>query len=128
MFLNQIIASVRIEVEHVIAGIKRCRILKETLRVTKDGISDMVMEIRVWVAQPPCQSASSPIRFRSAQACLMPIMSIEKSEQAGVSLYLETETEANVSMYEHFGFTVIKKIKLPIIDLPMWEMVKTVEK
>ena len=45
MFLNQIIASVRIEVEHVIAGIKRCRIVKETLRLTKDGISDMVMEI-----------------------------------------------------------------------------------
>ena len=45
MFLNQIIASVRIEVEHVIAGIKRCRIVKETLRLTKDGISDLVMEI-----------------------------------------------------------------------------------
>jgi len=45
MFLNRVIASVRIEVEHVIAGIKRCRIVKETLRLTKDGISDMVMEI-----------------------------------------------------------------------------------
>ena len=44
-FLNQVIASVRIEVEHVIAGIKRCRIVKDTLRLTKDGISDMVMEI-----------------------------------------------------------------------------------
>jgi hypothetical protein len=44
-FLNQVIASVRIAVEHVIAGIKRCRIVKETLRLTKDGISDMVMEI-----------------------------------------------------------------------------------
>ena len=44
-FLNQLIASVRIAVEHVIAGIKRCRIIKETLRLTKDGISDMVMEI-----------------------------------------------------------------------------------
>jgi GNAT superfamily N-acetyltransferase len=49
---------------------------------------------------------------------------VEKSEQTGVSLYLETETEANVSMYEHFGFTVIKKIVLPIIDLPMWEMTR----
>ena len=45
LFLNQVIASVRIAVEHVIAGIKRCRIVKETLRLTKDGISDMVMEI-----------------------------------------------------------------------------------
>jgi ribosomal protein S18 acetylase RimI-like enzyme len=51
---------------------------------------------------------------------------IEKSEQAGVSLYLETETEANVSLYEHFGFTVIKKVMLPIIGLPMWEMTRGV--
>ena len=39
------IASVRIEVEHVIAGIKRCRIVKDVLRLTKEGISDLVMEI-----------------------------------------------------------------------------------
>jgi len=45
LFLNQVIASVRIKVEHVIAGIKRCRVVKEALRLTKDGISDMVMEI-----------------------------------------------------------------------------------
>ncbi|MBN1815295.1 MAG: GNAT family N-acetyltransferase [Anaerolineae bacterium] len=51
---------------------------------------------------------------------------IEESEQIGVSLYLETETEANVSMYEHFGFAVIKQIVLPVIDLPMWEMTRGV--
>jgi ribosomal protein S18 acetylase RimI-like enzyme len=51
---------------------------------------------------------------------------IKRSEQAGVSLYLETETEANVSMYEHFGFTVIRKIVLPIIGLPIWEMTRGV--
>jgi hypothetical protein len=44
-FLNQIIASVRIEVEHVIAGIKRCRIVKDVLRLTREGISDLIMEI-----------------------------------------------------------------------------------
>jgi hypothetical protein len=32
-------------VEHVIAGVKRCRIVKDVLRLTKDGISDLVMEI-----------------------------------------------------------------------------------
>jgi hypothetical protein len=32
-FLNQIIASVRSAVEHVIAGIKRCRIVKDVLRL-----------------------------------------------------------------------------------------------
>ena len=44
-FLNQVIASIRIEVEHVIAGIKRCRIVKDVLRLTKEGVSDVVMEI-----------------------------------------------------------------------------------
>ena len=44
-FLNHLIASVRIVVEHVIAGVKRCRIVKDVCRLTKGGISDMVMEI-----------------------------------------------------------------------------------
>jgi len=44
-FLNPVGASVRIEVEHVIAGIKRCRIVKDVLRLTKKGVSDLVMEI-----------------------------------------------------------------------------------
>jgi hypothetical protein len=43
--LNQICASVRIVVEHAIAGIKRCRIVKDLLRLTREGISDQVMEI-----------------------------------------------------------------------------------
>jgi ribosomal protein S18 acetylase RimI-like enzyme len=49
---------------------------------------------------------------------------IEKSEQLEVPIYLETETESNVSMYEHFGFEVVKEIVLPVINLPMWEMVR----
>jgi ribosomal protein S18 acetylase RimI-like enzyme len=49
---------------------------------------------------------------------------IEKSEREGFQLYLETETEENVKMYEYFGFRLIKKITLPMVDLPMWEMVR----
>ncbi len=44
-FLNKIISSVRIVVENVICGVKRCRIVKEPLRLTKGEISDVVMEI-----------------------------------------------------------------------------------
>jgi hypothetical protein len=44
-FFNHLIASVRIVVEHVIAGVKRCRIVKEVLRLTTAGMADMVMEI-----------------------------------------------------------------------------------
>jgi hypothetical protein len=43
--LNRFLASVRVEVEHVISGVKRCRIVKDVLRLTKEGTSDVVMEI-----------------------------------------------------------------------------------
>jgi hypothetical protein len=34
-----------VKVEHALAGIKRCRIVKDVFRLTKKGISDVVMEI-----------------------------------------------------------------------------------
>ena len=43
--LNHLFSSARVVVEKVIAGVKRCRIVKDVLRLTKDGISDLVMEI-----------------------------------------------------------------------------------
>ena len=49
---------------------------------------------------------------------------IEESEQAGVPIYVETETERNVGMYKRFGFRVLRQITLPIINLPQWEMVR----
>ena len=44
-FLNHLVSSVRIVVENVIAGVKRCRRVKDVLRLTKAGIADLVMEI-----------------------------------------------------------------------------------
>jgi hypothetical protein len=44
-FLNHLISSVRVVVENVIAGVKRCRIVKDVLRLTREGMSDLVMEI-----------------------------------------------------------------------------------
>lgn len=44
-FLNRIFSAIRIAVEHVIAGVKRCRIVKDVLRNTKDGFSDLIIEI-----------------------------------------------------------------------------------
>ena len=43
--LNRLISSVRVVIEHVIAGVKRCRMVKDVLRLTKEGVSDLVMEI-----------------------------------------------------------------------------------
>ena len=42
---NRKLAKVRIKVEHAISGIKRSRTVKDILRNTKDGFSDLVMVI-----------------------------------------------------------------------------------
>ena len=44
-WLNSVISTARIVVEHTIAGVKRSRIVKDVLRNTKPGFSDMVMEV-----------------------------------------------------------------------------------
>ena len=50
---------------------------------------------------------------------------IEKSEIEKKPIYLETQNEKNVKLYEHFGFHVVKKINLPDpVNLPMWLMVR----
>ena len=43
--INSLISKVRIMVEHVIAGVKRLRIVKEVFRNTKENFADLVMEI-----------------------------------------------------------------------------------
>jgi len=42
---NSLISKLRIIVEHVICGVKRCRIVKDVFRNTKDRFDDLVMEI-----------------------------------------------------------------------------------
>ncbi len=42
---NSIFSSVRIVAEHVISGIKRCRIMKDVFRSTKEKFDDLAMEI-----------------------------------------------------------------------------------
>ena len=42
---NRLISSVRVVVEHVIAGVKRCRIVKDSFRNPKEAYEDRVMEL-----------------------------------------------------------------------------------
>lgn len=50
---------------------------------------------------------------------------IEKSEIERIPIYLETQKEANVRLYEKFEFSAEKKIILPEpLNLPMWLMVR----
>lgn len=45
-------------------------------------------------------------------------------DASGIPVYLETQTEKNVLMYEKFDFETVKEIRLPVIGLPSWEMVR----
>ena len=40
---NQKISRVRVRVEHALSGVKRARVVKDVLRNTKDGFSDLVI-------------------------------------------------------------------------------------
>ena len=42
---NRLISRIRVVVEHVIAGVERCRIVKDVFRNTKDAYDDLVIEI-----------------------------------------------------------------------------------
>jgi hypothetical protein len=41
---NRRMSSIRSRIEHAIGGVKRYRIVKETIRLLKDGLRDAVME------------------------------------------------------------------------------------
>lgn len=45
LIANQLKAQARVLIEHVMAGIKRCRSVKDVLRNTQPGFSDQVMHI-----------------------------------------------------------------------------------
>jgi hypothetical protein len=42
---NQALHHRRLRIEHVNSSVKRCRIVKDRIRLWKDGVRDLVMEI-----------------------------------------------------------------------------------
>jgi GNAT superfamily N-acetyltransferase len=66
----------------------------------------------------------SPEHQRQGHASTLVRALTENSDRTGVPIYLETETEGNQQMYEHFGFETLAQIELPVVGLPMWEMVR----
>jgi hypothetical protein len=41
---NGVISSIRIRIEHAIGGVKRYQMMKDKMRLLKDGIRDTIME------------------------------------------------------------------------------------
>lgn len=58
-----------------------------------------------------------------ASALMKPMLDRIQSE--GLPCFLETLTEENVSLYEHFGFEVIYKETIPEVELTNWGMVRS---
>jgi hypothetical protein len=42
---NRVVSRRRVRIEHVNSSVKRCRVVKDTLRLWKEGVRDMVMEV-----------------------------------------------------------------------------------
>jgi hypothetical protein len=42
---NRLISSIRVVIEHIISGIKRCHVGKDVFRNTKEGDDDVAMEL-----------------------------------------------------------------------------------
>ena len=49
------------------------------------------------------------------------------ADEAKLPIYLETETESNVRLYERFGFKTLEEMSLPVINQPMWTMLREVK-
>gem|GEM_PF-269467 len=52
---------------------------------------------------------------------------IAMTDEVKLPIYLETETENNVHLYERFGFKTLEKMALPVINQPMWTMLREVK-
>jgi ribosomal protein S18 acetylase RimI-like enzyme len=49
-----------------------------------------------------------------------------RTDAEGLPCYLETETEKNVSFYEHLGFKVLDTYTIPDSKLKMWLMLRDI--
>jgi ribosomal protein S18 acetylase RimI-like enzyme len=49
---------------------------------------------------------------------------LPKVDEEGLPCYLETDTERNVAVYEHFGFKVIEEFVVPETTVKFWAMLR----
>ncbi len=59
---NRRISHVRVRIEHAISGIKRSRAVKDVLRNTKDGFSDLTMVVACGLHNLRVEQRTHPLR------------------------------------------------------------------
>jgi ribosomal protein S18 acetylase RimI-like enzyme len=52
---------------------------------------------------------------------------IAMTDEVKLPVYLETETESNVRLYERFGFKTLVQMNLPVINQSMWAMIREIK-
>lgn len=57
-----------------------------------------------------------------ASALIKPML--ERFDSEGLPCYLETATEKNVAIYEHFGFRLIEKMQVPGTEVYFYAMIR----
>jgi hypothetical protein len=49
---------------------------------------------------------------------------LDEIDKQGLPAYLETDSEKNYRMYQHFGFELIDEFVLPKADIRLWAMLR----
>ncbi|MFC1973833.1 GNAT family N-acetyltransferase [Chloroflexota bacterium] len=86
-----------------------------------DGVHKQLTPFKHWFLQvigiDPCYQGKG-----YASKLLEPMLA--RIDKEGLSCYLETIDERNVSLYEHFGFRVVDESIVPHTELTNWAMLR----
>jgi len=61
---------------------------------------------------------------KKGYASLLLRTKLSEIDEQNMPCYIETHSEKNVPMYEHFGFEVVEKTFLPKSDVSVWGMLR----
>jgi ribosomal protein S18 acetylase RimI-like enzyme len=50
---------------------------------------------------------------------------LQRLDEMKIPCYLETQSESNVSLYQHYGFEVLEQCIAPDQEIPHWYMIRT---
>jgi hypothetical protein len=64
---NRRVSQLRVLIEHIITSVKRCRIVKDVIRLWKEGVRDLVMEVACGLHNFRLQLNPWPERVRKSE-------------------------------------------------------------
>jgi ribosomal protein S18 acetylase RimI-like enzyme len=87
-----------------------------------DGVHKLLTPYKHWFLQTIAVDPESQGKGY-ADKLLRPMLA--RMDEECLPCYLETIDEANVSLYEHFGFRVVDKSAVPKTNITSWAMLRT---